>query len=254
VRVLGTVPQNEIARTVQIVEAAASFFRSALHPEAELYPGYKVFLLKSDKEKAAFLQHHPVVTPENRDYFQLLVGTGLPGTADYAHFSDDAAHRMDGVVRHTIGNLLRSSFQITTEQGWIWEGFGIYMTWRVVGTRLTWYIQESDYVLDDGFELRSLLHVPETNWTDQAFKMLKSERAPKLADVMKRSVTQMRVEDMLYAYVLAAYLLEGSPELAPRLLERVGKGEDPSIAVKALFDVDLPGLGERVLRWLSERR
>ncbi len=254
VRVLGTGERAEVVRVARINHAVGDVFRAALDSSTKHYAGYTIYLLGDEAEKRAFLERHPAVTPENRDYLMSLVGTGIPGTANVVQWQADPLARVDGIVRHTFGGFLRDSYGISVEHGWVWEGVGIYLTWRVLGTRLTWYVQPEDYELDGGVSLRPLLHVPGANWTDEAYKMLRSKKRPDLRDVLGRTVSELRVQDMLYAYAVAAYLLEGRPGEAPGLLRRIGEGQEPEVAFEEALGIDLDELPDRIVRWLSERR
>ncbi len=254
VRALTTGERVEVVRVAQVNHAAGEVFRGVFGAETQLYDDYTIYLLVHGGEKEAFLERHPAVAPEQRESLMALVGSGIPGTANVAQWQDDPAARLDGIVRHTLGGLLRDEYGISIQHGWVWEGVGIYLTWRMLGTRLTWYVQPDDYQLDDGMSLRPLLHVPGSNWTNEAYKLLRSKRRPDLREVLGRTVTELRVQDMLVAYALAAYLLEGRPDEAPELLRRVGEGQEPDVAVREALGLSLDDLPDRLVRWLSERR
>lgn len=253
-RVLGSGELTEVARAAQVNGAAATVFRRLFGTDTPLYADYTIYLLAQPEERDAFLLRHPRVAPEQREALARLVGTGIPGTADVVYWHGDAAHRLDGTVRHTLGGLLRSEYGITIEHGWAWEGFGIYLTWRLLGTRYTWYVQPSDFQLDDGGSLRALLHVEGTNWTDQAYQVLRAPTPPDLRLLMTRSCNDMELDDMLYAYALAVYLLEARPLDAGKVLELAGDGKAPEEVVQGGLGMSLEQLAERVERWLGERR
>ena len=64
----------------------------------------------------------------------------------------------------------------------------------------------------------------------------------------------MRDEDLLFGYVLAAYLLEGWPREAPALLAAIGGGAHPIEAFERSLGYSLPEIEARLRRWLDEVR
>ena len=62
----------------------------------------------------------------------------------------------------------------------------------------------------------------------------------------------MRDEDLLVAYVLSAYLLEGRPDDVPRILRRIGAGEHPVRVFEDVMGFSVPVLEGRLRRWLDE--
>jgi hypothetical protein len=73
--------------------------------------------------------------------------------------------------------------------------------------------------------------------------------------MLERDVNAMGVEDMLYAYAFAAYLLEGRPEELPQILHRIAGGKSSTAgALKEVLKMDAPAVEERLHRWLTERR
>jgi hypothetical protein len=139
------------------------------------------------------------------------------------------------------------------DHGWAWEGFGLYLNRELTGTRFTWFIQPSS---DGKYNaLRARLMSPNANWMNEALTMLSAADHPKLAVVLGTDVNKMGVAEMLYAYVFAAYLIEGRPDDAPELLRAIGSMQQPADqALQSVLHTSAAELDDRVQRWLSERK
>ena len=253
-RVLSTGEADEALRVLQAAEAAHGLFNVAFGVVAPQPEDYTIYVLVHEKEELAFLSAHPAVDEEGKAFYLSLQGCGLPGLADGVFWSADAEARLDGATRHTISLLLGTCFGLTTDHGWAYEGFGLYLTREIVGTRLTWYVQPGSDPGDYQKNLRAKLLSSNTNWMNEAFEILGSERRPDLATVLGRDLNEMKVEDLLFSYVLAAYLIEGRPDQVGPLLKRIGAGADPGMAIRQVLGLELDQLTARVQRWLSERR
>ncbi len=253
-RVVGTVGGAEQTQTCRALHVAHQVFGRLL-VESSLHDDLTVFLLVPE-EKQAFLAAHPGVPGELRAALSTLESSGIQGTGDFASWTTDEARRRDAAVRFALGWMLEVAFGTTTRQGWIYEGFGLYLTREIVGTRLSWFVQPSEFrTSSEGTTLRARLLDSETNWMNEAFTVLQGEERPSLESVMKKTANELTTEDLLFAYVTAAYLLEArsSAETA-ELLREIGRGLPPAKAVEKALSTTIEELDLRVLRWLSERR
>ena len=132
---------------------------------------------------------------------------------------------------------------------------GVYLTRELVGTRLTWYVKPSEYLVEeDDNALRARMLDTRSNWMNEALKVLESEERPNLALLLGRDVNQLTTEDLLYSYVLCAYLLEAEGDRFPRILTKIGEGSPSVEVLEEVLELSLPKLEERVIRWLKERR
>ena len=255
VRVAGTVGDDELARTCRALHAAHAAFGTLLGITPVYHEDFTVFLLAPSDEEA-FLAGHPAVTDEMRGFLATLESSGIQGTGDFASWAPDEERRRDAAVRFALGWMLEVAFGTTTEQGWVYEGLGLYLTREIVGTRLSWFVQPSELTSSsEDMGLRARLLEGDTNWMNEALVVLRKEQRPKLADVLARTANELRTEDLLLAYVTAAYLLEArTPEETGELLRRAGRGLPPEKVVAPALGMGVDELDGRVLRWLSERR
>ncbi|MFT7671197.1 MAG: hypothetical protein ACI8X5_003914 [Planctomycetota bacterium] len=255
VRSIGTGTTKEIKRMTEAMAATQSYFNAALKVEANYPDKFTVYTLVRKSDKMAFIIHHPSVDQTYRDFLSQLDGSGIQGSGDLAHWSEEPTRRLDGMVRQAIGWLFAESYGILPKHGWLFEGFGIYMTRELVGTRLTWYVRPSNYLIEEeDLALKQRLLDTRTNWMNEAKKVLDAEKRPNLALMLGRDVNKLTTEDLLYSYALAAYLLEAENEKIPTIFKRIGKGELSLAVLTSELELDLPEIEERVQRWLNERR
>jgi hypothetical protein len=254
VRSLGTGSKSEVSRMTQAMSAAHTYFNGVLSVEANFPAEFTVYTLVRPSDKMAFLMGHPVVDQAYRDFLFQLEGSGIQGSGDLAHWSEDVDRRLDGLVRQAIMWLFAESYQILPKHGWAFEGFGLYMTRELIGTRLTWFVKPSVYLVEaDDMALQARLLDTRTNWMNEANQVLSSPERPKLAFLLGKDVNELTTEDLLYSYVLSAYLIESEYAKIPKIFGRIGKGESSVTVLEEELGLKLDKLDEHVRRWLSER-
>jgi hypothetical protein len=252
VRVLGTVPLEECERLARTCAAMSALLDGLLGCKSALPEGYTLYAFTSLQEKNALVAKLPNLKPELRDYLTSVSSVGLAGTDNVLLGDADPAKRLDGAVRHTLIHLLRNTYGIDDRQGWVWEGLGLYLTRELTGTRYTWFVTIAHDPDQDVQRVGLLL--PSSNWMNEALKLLDGPKAPSLAFVGGRALSEMHLEDMLCAYALAAYFVEGRPKEFPELLHRIGGGDATADVVQDMFKLSMDDLQGRVARWLKERR
>ena len=249
-RVLATSGRAEAAKAASRCAAMPLLFRAILGGETLLAPGTTIYLIASAADRDRFIAGYPGLSDEDRAFFATISGSGLP-PAHYADWDEQEARRLDGAVRHALGALLQSRYGLFIDTGWAWEGLGLYLTRQLTGTRLTWYVDTSD---PEAQELRSKLGYADVNWMNEALQLLLAKQAAPFAEILARSVDEMEVSDVLVAYAFSAYLLEGWPEHADRVLQGIGAGRPAPEVFGDVLGLDLASLEARFVRWLGERR
>lgn len=252
VRVLGTVPDQEIGHTAKVTQAVEDFFRAALRRSQPHRPKYTIYLLMNAGEKDALVARMPGIDEAERELLNRATGGWLGAPNLLAEWSPSPPRRLDGATRQTFGTLLMDAYGIDGSHGWAWEGVGLYLTHRMIGTRMTHFIRGSQYKRNQQTTLWSTLQSPGAHWLAMGLDLLESPGAPHLQFLFGRGVDQMRDEDLLISYVLAAYLIEGRPDELPRILERIGKGEHPVQVFEEELQETVPRLQARLVRWLHE--
>lgn len=252
VRVLGTVPDQEIGHTARVTEAVGDFFRAALRRTQPHRDKYTIYLLLNPAEKDALVAKLPGIEEADRALLNRATGGWLGAPNLLAEWSPSPPRRLDGATRQTFGTLLMDAYGIDGSHGWAWEGVGLYLTHRMIGTRMTHFIRGTQYKRNQQTTLWTTLQSPGAHWLSMGLDLLESPGAPQLQFLFGRGVGQMRDEDLLISYVLAAYLIEGRPDELPRILERLGKGEHPVTVFEEELQETVPRIQARLIRWLHE--
>jgi len=254
VRVLSSGKRAEAENVAHVARAAGELVRELLSSDVHLREGATVYLLVNPGEAKALVDAWPELEPEMRERIRGLTGAGIPGTPHVARWDADPVHRLDGTVRHLVGSLLFDGFQIGLDKGWLWDGIGLYLTRELCGSRLTWYVGGVAEQDETARRFAEGLVDPKTNWIQEAYLLLEREKATPMCDLLRKDVSAMGLDDMVVAYAMAAWLLEGRWNDAPELLRRVGAGEEPEQALLEALGADCEELRERLVRWLAERR
>ena len=256
VRVIGNVSREEGLRAALACDAAPRVYNHLLGRRATLPREFTVYMFSKEQDKLTFLEDHPQVPPDSRKYLAQLGGGWLKGSKRLGVWAPNAEGRIDFAVRQGFALCLMNDLGLSMRQGWAWEGLGLYLTDLVCQTKLTYFVRRTGYG-DSRDALRERLLKKETNWFHEALLLLKRAERPTLQHVLNSDATSMNDEDMLYAYVIAAWLIEtrGS-KLVPILKAAAKKGADGHLA--AGFDVLRTQLGmapadieTRILAWLE---
>jgi hypothetical protein len=253
-RVVGTTGEEELRRAAQAVLALEVFVQTVFESTYALPKDLTVFLFSDPSQRAAFVASHPAIPAAERGQYEKLEGGGIQGTNDFAFWTGDTQRRIDGIVRLVLGFWLSGAFEIGVRQGWAYEGFGLFLTRSLVRSRLTWLAQASTVVSGTAdMALRQKLLEPETNWPDEALRMLLEKRTPPLAELFKKDASALTTEDVLYSYILATYLLEAHPEVIAKMLKRLGTGYPGISAFREALEMDAATFELHLERWLKER-
>lgn len=254
VRCLTSLDPVEARTIARMAEASGATLGSLVGVEPKYPEGFTIFLLGAS-DRDAFLERQPQLDAAERQRLSRLTGSGIPRTYHVGLWDGDAAQRLDGAVRHTLGHLVTTSLGVQPQCAWAWEGLGLYLTREVVGTRLTWFVAEaSASASGEAAALRGKLMGADSNWMNEALQLLSGDAPPTLERALARNLDQLETEDMLLGYALVAYLLEGRPEQAVAFFQRIGAGEAPSVVSEQVLQLSIPELQARLQRWLTERR
>lgn len=252
VRVLCTGAEGEAKRIAQAVYASQDVFHELLDPEARIPFGYSLYVLtRTPSERDAFVAGHPALRDADQEFLRQLSGTWLGGSTAFVSWARSEESRRDGLVRQSIGRMMAASYGVSTEQGWMWEGFGIYLTYYLLGTRLTWFVQPADYG-SGGVDLSERLSGENANWLGEARRMLTRDNPPNVAFIFGRNVNQMDPSDMVLSYAVAAFLLEAHGDSVHEILTAIGRERGASEVFDEVLGLDPPAFQKRLRDWLVE--
>ncbi|HIG10836.1 MAG TPA: hypothetical protein EYG30_01995 [Planctomycetes bacterium] len=252
-RVIGSTGELEVTHAARVSHAVGDYFRTVLAGAGKHRAGFTLYLLENS-HKAAMIANWPGLDQTTRKGLAAADGGWLGQNNRLAEWGPSSSRRVDGAARQSLGTMLMDSFGITGRQGWAWEGIGLYMVHELVGTRLTWFFESEGYQPQLTGGLWARLQAPRADWLAEARTLLESADRPSLVYLLGRTINAMREEDVLLAYALAAYLLEGHPKLTPIILTRIGAGEQPVRVFEDILGYSVQHIESRLVRFLDETR
>lgn len=257
VRVLSASDRAEASTIARYCHAAPRLFNELLNAAYELPEDFTVFVIPLPDHKKQFLDRHPDITPENRKFYEKVGGGWVNNSDHMVNWSNSTEARIDYSVRQVNALMFIREFRITMRQGWVWEGFGLYLTDLICGTKLTYYVRPSGYGNGED-DLRKRLMSRSTNWFHEGLTLLRSPDRPKLGAILSADATGMADEDMLIAYVVAAWLIETQSTKLHDILRTVALVDErgqPKVlgpaAIQMHLGIDLDTLERRIIRWLE---
>lgn len=254
---LGVVSTGEASDALKVAayaEATEHLFHELFDTDVTIPDGLTLALLVNAGDRAQLIESIPVAYAD-RGWWGRVAGFAVPGTTIWALTIQDADRRLDGAVRQIVSLLLDRWLDLGTANAWVVEGVGLYLTYALTGTRLTWMIRRSRYAHESEATPEDRLNDSKANWFALASEARASGRLPRLVEATAVDLNTMTREDALVAYVFVAYLLETQSDSASRLLRRVAAERSPlSEASQELLGLDLHALERRMFRWMDENR
>jgi hypothetical protein len=254
VRVLATGDASQCEKISKGCVVTAAAYESVFGMPPSYSPGFTIYVVAKPGEKEAFIGKVPGLDDAQRAVLKRTIGGGIPGTWKIAVFEPEPSRMLDCSVRHALAHLLYRGFKIGTSHAWVFEGFGLYLTREICGTRLTWFASGKGVAGEGKNSPRGKLMVATSNWMNEALQTLSRDPAPDLAKVLEVDLPNMSVDDMLVSYALAAYLVEGRPQETPAVFKAVGEGSKSAEALHTALGLTVPELQQRLTQWLKERK
>jgi hypothetical protein len=245
----GTLEPAAATVVLDAVLAAEAAFPRIVGLPAKLPSDKRLVLLRDSTENADYVARLEDVDAARRER--------LAEMGAYWHEHEcvvalpEEAERVDAAVRMFLDKLEGPFVKLVRAPACLSEGIGTYLTFRLVGTRLTAFnLAEKNYA-DDG--VRRETAKVDSDWTLVARKLVDKGYALDLPVLLGLPLNSMSKDDGLVAYAFAAYLLEGRPADAAALLKALAdKERGLSRAVAETLHVDEVGLQDRFVRWLRE--
>ncbi|MBM3992209.1 MAG: hypothetical protein FJ298_14540 [Planctomycetes bacterium] len=254
VRVFSSGDAAEALNVAVQCTAAVELFRRVTSAPKDVPDVVDLYLLTSVGARDAFVAAWPGWSAEERSRVKTWAGTGLPNEIHHARWDADAPKRLDGAVRHMLGLLTLYNYGFDHQKSaWAWEGFGLYLTRELVGTHYTWYSTGPTSGDAESKELLGKLMMGDANWMNEAFQRSKRGKGTKIAALCSRPIDTFGVDDVLTAYALAAYLLEGRADRVGPLLTAIGAGPSDKALAETL-ELTPAELDARLVRWMGERK
>ena len=175
----------------------------------------------------------------------------IPGPSAYVCYGEKPAHRLETAVGATIELFLLKDHGITYQRGWITSGLRHYLSELTVGTRSTF-----QGGLTPSVKMKASVNKGKlAPWRTAAAKALREAPEGSLEMTVDMSLTSMRDTEILIAYALMSYLIEGhEPEVLKQVLEAMPDAAKmaPSKSLAKIVDMPMEIFEKRLLRWLDE--
>ena len=254
VRVFGTGEVEELEQILRAAHAMDELVLKAFGRRVSLDLNFTLYSLANAEDVVLLFDHLPSVRNDPSAAIIDATGGWLGIDSRFGNWSPDRPRRVDGSIRGVVSQYMKNGFRIDLRHGWASEGFGLYLVEAMVGTRLTWFKKKGRYVEDEvvGGKEAFSLESSELNWMVEGRKMLLAQNAPHLGALIGRPVGTMSPRDLLHAYLLASYLIEGRPTEVPVLLDAIGNGGNPTKTFERVLGEALPNIETRLLRWVVE--
>ena len=255
VKVLSTSRGNrEVERVARHVHAIFDLLPPLVGGDTPAPEGFHIYMIETVPERGAFLGGYPDLKPEDRAAFAEL-DSGWLVWGRLGCWNPGEPQRVDSAIRQTVSFYLWRGHGITGTQGWIEQGLGLYLTYSIIGTRLSFAVANKDGSSANQPDWAREIHNDESDFLDLARRMLKAGEGPRVPSTLGRNVSSMTTEDLLFSYALGAYLVEGHPvETASEILTRCGAGEAAVMVLEDVLEMDIKAIEARVYQWLRQVR
>jgi hypothetical protein len=257
-RFAGTAGLREMTDALEFAEASAAFVAAAIPdetPERSLTLawlkriGAGVYYFGDPEDGRQFVMRHRAFSNRDRKFALQLGGTWVPKTWTAAIWSSTRELRLDATTRDAIQVLMRARYGRT--KAWVQEGFGFYLSWYLVGTRLTYYVQQTRYAQQDEWDEAT---APHADWLRIARALRAKGRPTDFRFLIGKNLNQLTLEDVIHAHSIAAYMIEGHPRRVSAFLAEYGADGDIDKALEHVYGLTLATMEERLARWLVETK
>ena len=148
-------------------------------------------------------------------------------------------------------------FDIRGKEGWVSEGLDHYLVHLITGTRILSPVTDAKTRYGQpqpGLPDVKPRAIDQDDWLLRGHDLVRSDEKPEFFLMAGKNVNDLTVQDVLYAYCIVAYLIEGRPKACAPFLDAVGKAEnvDMEPLVQKHLGFDVATLEWRVRRWLDE--
>ena len=249
VLVVGTVEEEVLADLARRAEATLALYAEAVARELRAPTGFAVYVLAEERDREALLEGHPSFDAGARASARNLASSWIPGSNEIVLWPAERALQTDHLARQTVALMLSRTYHVDFERGWVYEGFGTWMTELQTGDSLAGFSVSQKML--EGTESPAAESEP-ASLLEEARRAASAHGGPRLADVVAKRGDRLTEDERLLAYALARYLAEGRPEELQRLLGLQGLDRESAQALEDALGTDLGALELRLGRWLAE--
>ena len=248
----GHVDEAECRALVQQMEAGHAFLLDVLGASG-VAPGPKRVLLMENAKAARdwLFAQEGAEYAEAKRVFPHVTALWLPSGTNLRFHPDPAVRRV-GALRQVIDAAIEARTEGDRERGWITEGLGQRLTWHVTGRHGPAMVSFGQTESGADRNVEDVLPNPEREWLTAAARVLQANPVPRVEAVLTMRLNAMRVDDVLVAYALGAFLLEGRAESLAPFLKASLTLDSADRQCLDVFGVDAATLAWRLRRWTLE--
>ena len=257
-RLLCAIPALEAPSCLRVADATDPLFESVLGMGGKDFPARRLFMLTGPAQFQTLLSNHPKISPALYKREKDLASTWLPASHTCVTRVDQPERRIEWAARQPLGFLLQKYYGVTTRNGWIWEGVGLYLTHQLTGYRRSTFVRHTRYVAEKSKKsqrsarLWASMQPVRADWFRLAADMVARGHSPDWTHMLAKDTSQMDTHDLLASYMLAAYLIETQHERLPAILKEIGTGKASAAVLQKSLGMPLAALEARVYRWAAE--
>ena len=255
-RLLSTVKPFEAVECLRVADATDGTFEAVFGIGGVEFAGRRILMTDDAKKYEQALEKAPHMTKEYREYSRLLSSTWLPRSRTCLCHKPFPEWRIEICARQPFVLLLDEYFELNVRHGWAFEGMGLYLTHALTGFRRSTFVRITRYADDEKNKPDQRLWgelLPTTaDWFAIAAKRIEAGETPDWKLMLSKDVNQMTVNDLLFSFLLAAYLAEAQSDHLPGILKEVAENKPSAEVLQKMLGMPLSRIEQRVYRWIRE--
>jgi hypothetical protein len=257
-RMLSSAPAYEAPNCLRVADATDYLFERVFEMGGVMFPGRRIMMTDDRNVFHGILRRAPGMTPKRFEHSKGLGSTWLPDSNTFVAGKSDAEARLEVCSRQPLGMLFKEYFNLSTRHGWAWEGFGLYLTHKLTGYRRSTFVRVTRYATEERNHAEEKLWAElapiRSNWFAVARRRIDARATPDWKLMLAKDVNQMEMRDLLFSYMLSAYLAEAHTDKLPDILKEIGENKDGADVLQRALGMPLALLAQRVNRWVLEHR
>lgn len=264
VRVLGVPAPEEMRTQFDYCEATWPVFEAVFDLEVPSWDtneryvsGLTVYVLPSGSAGNEFLRHQPGIAEDEVAFLLPLVVAWIPGRPAIVVKHTLLETRLEAGPKAILAAMCRWMLGITVERAWAAEGLAHYLTHLITGTHCIACVQKETGHTTPRPDLTDTGESSTPGgdeWLAIGRDLLAGETRPDIRLLAGKNVNTITHDEVLYAYCIVAYLIEGRPDACVAFFQDVARPEhtDLETIVRKHLGFDVATLETHVLRWLEE--
>lgn len=256
-RVLCSTPAVEAPSYIRAADASDSFFESVFGTGRVVFARRRLLMTDTKQNYQAILSRDPKFTEREYEWKKDMRSAWFSKSRTCI-VRGDRPTRIEMAARQPLGFLLQRYFKVSARHGWVWEGVGLYLTHKLTGYRRTTFVRKTGYAEGDARrnaasgKLWEEMELEGADWFLIAAGRIDAGATPDWSHMLSKDVNQMDTLDLLFAYVLGAYLLESHPDKLVGTLKAIGSGKASTAVLQETLGMPLAAIEKRVNRWVRE--